>query len=361
MAGSQERLLRRRIRSVESTKKITRAMELIAASQMVRAQGRIAGSRPYLSGMERVLADVAHDGTAPARLMGVPESPERVAVIAIVSDRGLCGGYNAYVLRASERLIRTGEQAGRQYSLSIVGKKAIGYFRFRGRPVAQSFNTTARPQYELAQQIAAVVVPQFLAGETDLVQLVSTRFVSAGTQVVETRQILPILPPSAEPSAPRANVPQVAPAAEADGTEADGTEPHAVEPQGTEPQGTEPQGTEPRGEGDGGGGRGGYFEYEPSPEDLLALLVPRYAEAALYQALLEASASEHVARQRAMSAATENADDLIKTLRRVMNRARQETITTEIMEIVGGAEALRRGTGRRSAPGRDLDLEEQIA
>jgi len=313
----------------------------------VRAQGRIAGSRPYLSGMERVLADVANDGTAPERLMGVPESPERVAVIAIVSDRGLCGGYNAFVLRASERLIRTGEQAGRQYSLSIVGKKAVGYFRFRGRAVAQSFNTTARPQYELAQQIAAAVVPQFLAGETDLVQLVSTRFVSAGTQVVETRQILPILPPGAEHAAPVTHLPQVAPA--------------AAGPESAEAGGAEVHSTDLHGEGDGGGGRGGFFEYEPSPEDLLALLVPRYAEAALYQALLEASASEHVARQRAMSAATENADELIKTLRRVMNRARQESITTEIMEIVGGAEALRRGTGRRSAPGRDLDLEEQIA
>ncbi|MDA8037963.1 MAG: F0F1 ATP synthase subunit gamma, partial [Actinomycetota bacterium] len=112
MAGGQERILRRRIRSIEATRKITRAMELIAASQMVRAQSRIAGSRPYLEGIERVLADVASDGTAPERLIGRPQSPSRVAVVAVVSDRGLCGGYNAFVLRAADLLIRTGEQAG---------------------------------------------------------------------------------------------------------------------------------------------------------------------------------------------------------------------------------------------------------
>ena len=333
MAGGQERLLRRRIRSVESTKKITRAMELIAASQMVRAQSRIAGSRPYVAGIERVLADVASDGTAPERLMGVPESPERVAVVAIVSNRGLCGGYNAFVLRATDRLMRTGQQAGRQYALTTVGRKAIGFFRFRGKPVDHSFSMPDRPHYELAREVAATVVAPFLAGETDLVQLVSTRFVSSGTQVVATRQILPITPPDSEP-----------------GAEQDRAPARAGEPGGADAAA-----------GEGRPAQGGFFEYEPAPEDLLALLVPRYAEAAVYQALLEASASEHVARQRAMSAATENADELIKNLRRVMNRARQETITTEIMEIVGGAEALRHSAGRRSAPVRELDLEEQSA
>ncbi len=319
MAGGQERILRRRIRSVESTKKITRAMELIAASQMVRAQGRIAGSKPYLQGIERVLTDVVADGSAPERLIGTPKSPDRVAVIAVVSDRGLCGGYNAFVLRATERVIRTGEGAGRRYRVIGVGKKAIGYFRFRNRPLDESFTMGDRPNYELAREIARTVVPAFMARELDLVQLVSTRFVSAGVQVVETRQLLPL---------------------------------------------------EPRAREQGGGATlapgEGYFEYEPDPEELLSLLVPRYAEAALYGALLEASASEHVSRQRAMSAATENADDLITNLRRVMNRARQDAITTEIMEIVSGAEALRQGAQREAAPIRkdsDLDrnAEERIA
>ena len=344
MAGGQERVLRRRIRSVQATKKITRAMELIAASQMVRAQSRIAGSKPYLDGIERVLVDVAADGTAPERLIDVPESPENVAVVAMVSDRGLCGGYNAFVLRAADRLMRAGEGAGRSYRLVGVGKKAAGYFRFRGRELDESFTMGDRPSYEDARRIAATVVPPFMAGELDLVQLVSTRFISSGTQVVETRQLLPLVPPSGTPLAGspaaaehRAGIPP-----------SDGSV--AASSAGAAP------------EGEGPTGRSGYFEYEPEPEDLLSLLVPRYAEAALYGALLEASASEHVARQRAMSAASENADELITNLRRVMNRARQDAITTEIMEIVGGAEALRQGAHRESAPPRpDIDAEEQIA
>ncbi len=154
MAGGQERVLRRRIRSVESTKKITRAMELIAASQMSRAQSRIAGSKPYLQGIERVLIDVAADGSAPERLIGVPESPGKVAVIAVVSDRGLCGGYNAFVLRAADRVMRTGESAGRRYRFVGVGKKAIGYFRFRGRALDEAFLMGDRPSYENARAIA---------------------------------------------------------------------------------------------------------------------------------------------------------------------------------------------------------------
>jgi F-type H+-transporting ATPase subunit gamma len=338
MAGGQERVLRRRIRSVESTKKITRAMELIAASQMVRAQARIAGSRPYVAGMQRVLADVASDGSLPERLVGVPESPERCAVVAIVSDRGLCGGYNAFVLRAAERLMSTGEAAGRSYRLATAGKKAIGFFRFRGRTVDDSFSMSDRPSYEDARRLAATVVPAFLAGELDLVELVSTRFFSAGSQRVETRQILPIPPPEEAPS-PRREVPVVAPTGE---VESD-----------TSTQPTDPGGA------DDGGDRSGYFEYEPGSDELLALLLPRYTEAVLFQAMLEASASEHIARQRAMSAATENADDIITNLRRVMNRARQDTITTEIMEIVGGAEAFRQGSSQEDNAIRQHDDSEE--
>ncbi len=314
MAGGQELILRRRIRSVESTKKITRAMELIAASRMSRAQSRIAGSKPYLRGIERVLIDVVADGSAPERLVGVPHSPENIGVVAIVSDRGLCGGYNAFVLRTADRLMRTGESAGRRYRAIGVGKKAVGYFRFRGRTLDETFLMGDQPNYEDARAIARTVVPAFMAGELDMVQLVSTRFVSAGSQVIETRQLLPVEPP--------------APESEGSSIEADG----------------------------------GFFEYEPDAAELLGLLVPRYAEAALFGALLEASASEHVARQRAMSAATENAEELIKTLRRVMNRARQDAITTEIMEIVSGAEALRSGGERDIAPPQqDTDAEERTA
>jgi F-type H+-transporting ATPase subunit gamma len=293
--GGQERILRRRIRSVQATQKITRAMELIAASQIVRAQGRIAGSAPYQRGIAEVLADAAEDaGSTAGRVIGVPDSPRSVMVVAIVADRGLCGGYNANVLRPTERMIRAGADRGVEHRLVTVGKKAQSFFRFRRIEVETSFSGFSdRPTFADARQVAEVVTPPFLEEKVDQVLVVSTRFLSAGTQVVETRQLLP-LPESA---------------GDADAAE------------------------EPK--------RPGYTEFEPESPDLLVELVPRYVEAAVFGALLEASASEHTARQRAMAAATDNAEELVKTLTRVMNRARQDAITTEIMEIVGGAEALR--------------------
>ena len=317
MAGGQERALRRRIRSIEATKKITRAMELIAASQIVRARARIAGSAPYVEGMEAVLAQTAADAGEGSKLVGTPESPERVLVVAIAGDRGQAGAYNTNVFRQVERL--AAEHAGRETNLVTVGRKAIGYFRFRGRELRATFtHMSDRPTFEDARKVAAEITGPFLAGEVDLVQLVSTRYRSAGTQTVETVQVLPLAQPVAD-----------------DQEKSSGTD-HED--------------------------HGGFYDFEPQPEDLLRLLVPRYAEAVVFRALLEASASEHTARQRAMAAATENAEELITTYRRQMNRARQDSITTEIMEIVGGAEALR-AAGHRSV---DVDellraTEEQIA
>jgi F-type H+-transporting ATPase subunit gamma len=340
MAGGQERLLRRRIRTVESTKKITRSFELIAASQIVRAQGRIAGSRPYIKGISEILAETASESGNPTRLLGVPESPQNVLALVIVADRGLAGAYNSSVLRAAERLIRAGTADGQSFRVMAVGKKAQAYFRFRRQPVEQQFiGMSDRPTYEDARKVAAAVVPPFLSGEVDLVQIISTRFRSAGSQMVEIRQLLPVpeqfheLPPGVS------RLDQMAAESGVTGAEAGDINLASVK-------------AEPK---------LGYFEFEPDVEQLLARLVPQYGEASIYGALLEASASEHTSRQRAMSAATENAEELIKTLRRVMNRARQDSITTEIMEIVGGSEAL------RSAGGTSHDLthphatEEQIA
>jgi F-type H+-transporting ATPase subunit gamma len=292
MPGGQERILRRRVKSIQSTQKITRAMELIAASQIVRAQNRIAGASPYLSGIADVLAEAAEDaGDTAGRVLGVPDSPQRVMVVAIVADRGLCGGYNANVLRPTERLTRAGATSGIEYRIVTSGRKAQSFFRFRNIEVDTSFSGfSERPTFEDARAIAAAITAPFLDQQVDQVLVISTRFLSAGTQVVETRQLLPL----------------------------------------PEPAGDEERVRTP-----------GYTEFEPESPDLLLELVPRYVEAAIFGALLEASASEHTARQRAMAAATDNADDLVKTLTRVMNRARQEAITTEIMEIVGGAEALR--------------------
>ena len=314
MPGGQERVLRRRIRTVKSTQKITRAFELIAASQIVRAQGRLAGSGPYQRGIAEILADAAADaGHNAGRLLGVPDSPRRVLVVCVVADRGLCGAYNANVLRLTERTVRSLAAEGVEVTLMSVGKKAQSYFRFRRLDLARSFlGFSDRPVFEDARAVADALAPPFLAEEVDQVLIISTRFLSAGSQAVEVRQLLPLPEPAGEgggdPPSPGSDA--------HDGAGADGAS----------------------------RGSGGYTEFEPESPELLVDLVPRYVESAVFGALLEAAASEHTARQRAMAAATDNADELSKTLTREMNRARQDAITTEIMEIVGGAEALRQST-----------------
>jgi F-type H+-transporting ATPase subunit gamma len=301
VAGGQERVLRRRIKSIQSTKKITKAMELIAASQIVRAQNRIAAARPYQRGMARLVLETAlGDPDAAGRLLGTPESVSKAAVLSVVADRGLCGGYNTMVFRATERLLAGGPESGVDYRLFTVGKKAQSYFRFRRQPVERTFTgMSERPTFEHAREVASVVLAPFVAGEVDQVLIVSTRFLSAGSQQVEVRQLLPLVDPRV----------------------VDGEEETA-----------------------GPVGPLGYTEFEPDAAILLETLGPRAAETEIFGALLEASASELTARQRAMAAATDNAGELIKKYSRIMNRARQDTITTEIMEIVGGAEALRSGS-----------------
>jgi len=301
MAGGQERILRRRIRSVQSTRKITKAMELIAASRIVRAQTRIAANRPFREGMERVLRlTAAADPTAAKRLLGTPEAPRHVGILAIAGDRGLAGSYNSGVLRATERLVAEHRRNGAEVTVWSVGKKAPPYFRYRGIDTAGSFAGFAdRPEFADARYIAAVVAAPFVSGEIDLIQMVSTRFISAGTQRVEQLQLLPLPVPEGAEEAPEQD---------------EGT----LE---------------------------GYTEFEPEPAKLLIELAPRALEAEIFAALLEGAASFFTAQQRAMAAATDNADELVRTLTRVMNRARQDAITTEIMEIVGGAEALRQAKG----------------
>jgi F-type H+-transporting ATPase subunit gamma len=301
MAGGQERILRRRIRSVQSTRKITKAMELIAASRIVRAQARIEANRPYREGMERVLrVTAAADSQAAAKLLGTPETVTRVGILAVAGDRGLAGSYNSGVLRTTERRVAEHKANGAEVTVWSIGKKAPGYFRYRGIEVAESFVGFAdRPEFSDARHVAAMVAAPFVAGEMDLIEMVSTRFISAGTQRVQRLQLLPLPLPEAD-------------------EEATQDEDASVE---------------------------GYTEFEPEPEKLLVELAPRALEAEIFAALLEGTASFFTAQQRAMAAATENADELVRTLTRVMNRARQDAITTEIMEIVGGAEALRQAKG----------------
>ena len=251
--------------------------------------------------MARIVLETAlGDPDAAGRLLGTPETIAKVAVLSVVADRGLCGGYNTSVLRATERLLAEGRAAGVEYRLFTAGKKAQGYFRFRGEPVERSFiGISERPTFADARDVAAAVLTPFVDGEVDQVIVVSTRFLSAGTQKVEVRQLLPLIDPRQQ--------------AAGEDAAADATHDGPL----------------------------GYTEFEPDAAILLQTLAPRAAETEIFAALLEASASEVTSRQRAMAAATENAGELIKKYSRIMNRARQDTITTEIMEIVGGAEALR--------------------
>ena len=311
MAGGQERVLRRRIRSVESTKKITRAMELIAASRIVKAQHAIAAARPYVEKMSEVVGHLAASpdsaGHPVFRSSGETKS---VAIVAITADRGLAGGYNANVIRAVERLAKEHTAASRQVRMVTVGRKATNYFRHRRADIMFSLTGKSdRPGYEDARNVVSAVVPAFEAGEVDRIDLVYTKFLSLGSQAVAVRQLVPVAP-----------------------------------------------GASDRGASDRGasGGPATAYEFEPEPTEILDRLLPSWLEAEVLAAMLESAASEHASRQRAMKAATDNADELIKTLRRIMNRARQDSITSEIMEIVGGAEAL------RMVPGEDAGSYNEI-
>jgi len=250
--------------------------------------------------MARVIVEAAKgDAHAAGKMLGTPEKIETAVIVVIVGDRGLSGAYNSSALRAAERLIIELKKKGANSRVIVVGKKAGPYFRFRGQEVEASFQGfTDRPSFADAREVAASAAAPFIAGEADQVLLVSTRFISAGSQKVETRQLLPLVDPRGEREEEDA--------------------PHELR---------------------------GYTEFEPDAEQLLADLVPKALESEMFSALLEGAAAFHTSQQRAMAAATDNADDLSLTLTRIMNRARQDSITTEIMEIVGGAEALRQKKG----------------
>ena len=297
MAGGQERQLRRRIRTVNSTKKITRAMELIAASRIVKAQQRVAAARPYSELLTQALRNIASAGGSDvAHPLLVPRDEiRRVGFVVVTADRGLAGGYNSGVIRAAERDLLAEQAAGRDYALILTGKKAEAYFRFRNYKIDASYTGfSEQPTYEWARKIANFVMEQFNEGNIDEVRLVYTQFLSVAAQRVVIRKFLPME-------------------------------------------------SESLAEGETTGPAGGY-EFEPEPDEILSRLLPAYVEARLFDAFLEAAASEQASRQRAMKAATDNANELIRTLERIANRARQESITTEIMEIVGGAEALSQGS-----------------
>jgi F-type H+-transporting ATPase subunit gamma len=295
MPGGKERELRRRISSVQSTKKITRAMELIAATRVVKAMQRADAARPYARQITSVIENLAASGAETQHpLLREVESVSTIGYIVMTGDRGLAGAYNSNPIRTAEREIQSDRAEGKDYRLFCIGKKAVGYFRFRNYRVDNAYQGfTDSPSYEDARQIADDVADAFIRGEIDEVRLIYTEFISMGVQRVSVRRFLPL-----ESTTIMAE------------------------------------------QGHGSAEAVASFEFEPSPDSVLEALLPRYVEARLFGALLDCAASEHANRQRAMKSATDNAEDLITKLSRQMNAARQAAITTEIMEIVGGAEAL---------------------
>jgi F-type H+-transporting ATPase subunit gamma len=305
--GAKVREYRRRIKGAESTKKITRAMELIAASRIVKAQQRIAASRPYSEAITDVVRTVTAAGvvTTEHPLTTPRENPTRAALLLITSDRGLAGGYSANVLRAGEQKTADLKGSGIETAPFLVGRKALAYYRFRGRDISNSWTGfSEQPSYDDARKVGEALLEQFVTGGSasnggggvDEIHLIYTRFESMASQKVIRTRLLPLDP---------ADVP----AAEDDDAAA-------------------------------GSGSSGMIEFEPEGAGVLDALLPRYLTARIFAAMLDAAASEQAARRRAMKSATDNADELIKQLTRDANSARQAEITQEIMEIVGGAEAL---------------------
>jgi F-type H+-transporting ATPase subunit gamma len=295
--GAKLREVRRRIRSVQSTMKITRAMELIATSRILKAQQRVEQARPFAERLTEAIGDVASASAALSHpLLEQRPEPKAAAVFVVTSDRGLAGAYSSNVLRRAEELFSLLRQEGKAVKLFVAGRKGLSYYRFRERPIEASWiGFSETPSYANAKEIARSMMEQFTAGDVDEIHGVFTDFVSPLRQRAVARRFVPMVVEEAER-------PTEGPVAQ--------------------------------------------YIFEPEPEALLEALLPRYVETRVYNALLEAAASEHAARRRAMSAATDNAEELTKVLTRVANQARQTEITTEIMEIVGGAEALRQAANR---------------
>jgi F-type H+-transporting ATPase subunit gamma len=288
--GAKVRLIKRRMRTVASTRKITKAFELIAASRIVKAQARATASRPYAEAIGEMVEMLASEAKSSPLLAERPEV-RNVGLVVITADRGLCGAYNSNVLREAERARRRELDASRSVTVTGVGRKALGFYRFRRIPMAGEFSGMSdRPTYDDAKRVAASLIEQFTSGEIDKLFIAYTEFASTFVQRPKVLQVLP------------ARVDEGAPAE---------------------------------------GGQSASFEYEPEPAALLEGLLPRYVQMSLYAAMLDSAASEHAARRRAMQAATDNADDLLKILELTANQARQSEITSEIADIVGGAEALR--------------------
>ncbi len=298
--GAQLRVYRRRIRSVQSTKKITKAMELIAASRIARAQQRVASSKPYAEEITRVIRAVTSQSSIDHPLTAERPNVTRSGLLVITSDRGLAGAYNANALREADRQLERMRSENIEPVMFLVGRKGISYYRFRGRVPAAAFSGfSEQPDLDSAKAVADALINAFSAegGEgIDDITIVFTEFRSAITQRAQSVRILPLPPADEEESRPSGQPPPS-------------------------------------------------YDFEPDAEGVLDALLPRYIVSRVFTALLASAASESAARRRAMKSASDNADDLMKTLTRLANEARQAEITQEISEIVGGANALAAASG----------------
>ena len=294
---------RARIKSVESTKKITRAMELIAASRIIKAQQRARAAAPYARELTRAVSAVASYSNVDHPLTTEADDPRRAAVLVVTSDRGLAGAFSSNVLKESERLGEKLRGEGKEVDFYLTGRKGEGYFKFRQRPVVQSWTGFSdQPTYDVARDIGETLIGAFLNDDetppepgvppgVDEVHVIYTRFRSMLSQEPTTVRLLPLEVVEGEERPAEADVLPL-------------------------------------------------YEFEPSPAEVLDALLPRYVQSRIFFSLLQSSASELAARQKAMKSATDNAEELIKKYTRIANQARQAGITQEISEIVGGVTAL---------------------
>ncbi|GAA2222940.1 F0F1 ATP synthase subunit gamma [Herbiconiux moechotypicola] len=295
--GAQLRVYRQKIRSAQTTKKITRAMELISASRIQKAQQRVAASAPYSRAITRAVSAVATYSNVDHPLTSEREKLDTAAIVVFTSDRGLAGAFSSSILKEAEQLAELLRSEGKKVVFYLLGRKAVGYFSFRKRAsVASWTGGTDQPVFETAKEIADAVVEAYNLddeeGGVDEIHLVYNRFVSMVTQTPEVVRLLPLE------------------IVEGEATE---TESHEVYP---------------------------LYEFEPDAETVLDKLLPIYVESRIFNAMLQSAAAEHAARQKAMKSASDNADNLIRDYTRLANNARQTEITQQISEIVGGADAL---------------------
>ena len=293
--GAQLRVYRRRIRSVKATKKITKAMELISASRIVKAQQRVDASSPYADELTHAVTAVASLSGTSHPLTTPSESPRRAAVLIITADRGMAGAYSNAAIKEGDLLVQSLRERNLATDVYLIGRKAVNFYKFRGRPIADSWTGFSdNPTYAKAKEVSNKLIQAFTADSqtqshgVDELHIVYTQFKSMITQTPDAKRILPLEGGDSEAKT------------------------------GLLPM----------------------YEFEPNAGEVLNALMPKYVEARVFNALLQSAASEHAARRRAMKSATDNADELIKTLTRLANAARQAEITQEISEIVGGADAL---------------------